>query len=225
MMAGSKFAVLTWIWIWKRREINVVYYQEIHFFQRLRKVTPARKKRVESSSEEESSSESSSEDETPKKSRKKKKASAKKSKKDASSSEESSSSDDEDVVEIKEIAPSNNVVNLADELIAIANQFAVSNANQTKILDMLGNIFAKMEVRERKNEVDGDILETIDRVVDRNGTITIGTGTGQAHRFESIDNLRVEFGKLVDQSGFSKIVDDSQYERDNGENETLAAAI
>lgn len=180
----------------------------------VKKETPkkvaAKKKHAVSSSE---SSESSSEDEPPKKSKKKSK------KKVVSSSDESSSEDSEDdeiIVETiskKEVVtPSDDIAKLNDGLLAIAAQFAASNANQTKIIEMLANLFTKMEVRSSEKELEDDLLATMDDVVARGETILIGNKGDDVvvHHFESINHLRQDSGQLAVQANFAKAIDNLQ---------------
>ncbi len=180
------------------------------------KKTAAKKKRAVSSSDESSSEESSSEDEPPKKS--KKKVAGKKSKKVVSSSESSSeeSSEDEIVVENipkKEIiATQSDISKLNEGLLAIAAQFAEANANQTKILELLAGLFAKMEVRDAEKEADDDLLATIDDVVARGEAIVIGNKGDDVvvHHFESIGHLRQDSGQLADKANFAKVIENLQ---------------
>lgn len=180
------------------------------------KKTAAKKKRAVSSSDE-SSEESSSEDEPPKKS--KKKVAGKKPKKVVSSSSESSSeesSEDEIVVENipkKEIiATQSDISKLNEGLLAIAAQFAEANANQTKILELLAGLFAKMEVRDAEKEADDDLLATIDDVVARGESIVIGNKGDDVvvHHFESIGHLREDSGQLADKANFAKVIENLQ---------------
>lgn len=194
----------------------------------------AAKKHVSSSDE---SSESSSEDEPPKKSKKpskkpvsssesssesedeppkksKKKAEKSKKKKVVSSSEESSSEDDEIVLETipaKEpvVTPADYIVKLNDGLLAIAAQLAESNANQTKILELLAGLFTKMEVHNAEKEADDDLLATIEDVVARGETIVIGSKEEDAvvHHFGSVGHLRQDSGQLAAQTNFAKVID------------------
>lgn len=190
------------------------------------KKTATKKKRVVSSSDESSSESESSEDE-PKKS---KKNVAKKSKKKAvSSSDESSSEDSEDdeiVVETiskKETTPADDIAKLNDGLLAIAAQFAESNANQTKILDILATFFTKMEVRNVDKEVDDDLFATIDDVIARGETIVIGKGDdATVHHFESVNHLRQDSGQLATKTNFTKVIDILQ---DEEEGETVDISV
>lgn len=159
-----------------------------------------------------SSSESSSDDEPPKKS--KKKAEKSKKKKVVSSSEESSSEDDEIVLETiptKEpvVTSADYVVKLNDGLLAIAAQLAESNANQTKILELLAGLFTKMEVHNAEKEADDDLLATIEDVVARGETIVIGSKEEDAvvHHFGSVGHLREDSGQLAAQTNFAKVID------------------
>ncbi|KAG0094117.1 hypothetical protein BGZ92_007642 [Podila epicladia] len=186
------------------------------------KKTAAKKKRAVSSSDESSSEESSSEDEPPKKS--KKKVAGKKSKKvvSSSSSESSSeeSSEDEIVVENipkKEIiATQSDISKLNEGLLAIAAQFAEANANQTKILELLAGLFAKMEVRDAGKEADDDLLATIDDVVARGESIIIGNKGDDVvvHHFESVGHLREDSGQLADKANFAKVIENLQDEEE-----------
>lgn len=171
------------------------------------KKSAMKKKVVTSSSEEDSSSDdsSSSEDEPPKKSKKKV---AKNKKKVVTSSEESSSEDEEIIVEkiSEHVAVPDGLAKLGEGLVAIAEQIAVSNAANTKILDVLLEVLKKMEVREQKVGVDDDLLEVIDDVVARGEAITIGNEDSVIHRFESVGHLRADSGKLAVQSNFTKVI-------------------
>ncbi|KAG0201752.1 hypothetical protein BGX28_005527 [Mortierella sp. GBA30] len=179
------------------------------------KKAATKKKQPMISSDESSSEQSSSEDEPPKKSSKKKVAEKKSKKKPVTSSDESSSdeeSEDEIVVETvskKEVAPVDDIAKLNDGLLAIAAQFAASNANQTKILEILATLFAKMEVRNAEKEIDDDLFATIDDVVTRGETIVIGNKGDDAviHHFESVGHLRQDSGQLATKTNFSKIID------------------
>lgn len=176
----------------------------------------SKKKVVVSSSESESSSEeSSSEEEAPKKSKKKveKKVEKKKGKKVVSSSE--SSSEDEDEIVVEQVAkkesvavPLDGIAKLGEGLIAIASQFAESNALNARIMEKLIDVFAKMEAREEK-EVGDDLLTVVEDVVKRGGSITIGSGMGAdaSYHFESVEHLRGSMGTLATQEDFSKVVD------------------
>lgn len=161
-----------------------------------------------------SSSESSSEseDEPPKKS--KKKAEKSKKKKVVSSSEGSSSEDDEIVLETiptKEpvVTSADYAAKLNDGLLAIAAQLAESNANQTKILELLAGLFTKMEVHNAEKEADDDLLATIEDVVARGETIVIGSKEEDAvvHHFGSVGHLREDSGQLAAQTNFAKVID------------------
>ncbi|KAF9396169.1 hypothetical protein CPC16_004560 [Podila verticillata] len=193
----------------------------------------AAKKHVSSSDE---SSESSSEDEPPKKSKKpskkpvsssesssesedeppkksKKKAEKSKKKKVVSSSEESSSEDEIvlETIPAKEpvVTPADYIVKLNDGLLAIAAQLAESNANQTKILELLAGLFTKMEVHNAEKEADDDLLATIEDVVARGETIVIGSKEEDAvvHHFGSVGHLRQDSGQLAAQTNFAKVID------------------
>jgi hypothetical protein len=177
---------------------------------------PKKSKRAEKPKKHVSSSESSSEseDEPPKKSKKKAKS---KKKKVVSSSEESSEEDDEIVLETipaKEsvVAPADYIVKLNDGLLAIAAQFAESNANQTKILELLAGLFAKMETHNAEKEADDDLLTTIEDAVARGETIVIGSKEEDAvvHHFGSVGHLRQDSGQLATQTNFTKVISNLQ---------------
>ena len=171
----------------------------------------SKKKHVVTSSDDSSSSSDSSEDEPPKKSKKK---NVGKKKHVVTSSDESSSSeedDDEIVVEkiLKHDVPADGLTKLGEGLVAIAEQLAASNAANSKILDVLLEVLKKMEVRDRKNESDDDLIAAIDGVVARGEIVTIGNVTDNAtvHHFGSVGHLRADSGKLAMQSHFAKLVD------------------
>jgi hypothetical protein len=174
------------------------------------------KKKVVSSSESESSSEeSSSEEEPPKKS--KKKVEKKKGRKIVSSSESSSEDEDEIVVEQvpkkESIAvPLDGIAKLGEGLIAIATQFAESNALNARIMEKLIDVFAKMEAREQKEEAGDNLLAVVEDVVKRGGSITIGSGPGAnaSYHFKSVEHLRGSMGTLATQEDFSKVIDELQ---------------
>jgi hypothetical protein len=177
---------------------------------------PKKSKRAEKPKKHVSSSESSSEseDEPPKKSKKKAKS---KKKKVVSSSEDSSEEDDEIVLETipaKEsvVAPADYIVKLNDGLLAIAAQFAESNANQTKILELLAGLFAKMETHNAEKEADDDLLTTIEDAVARGETIVIGSKEEDAvvHHFGSVGHLRQDSGQLATQTNFTKVISNLQ---------------
>jgi len=178
---------------------------------------PKKSKRAEKPKKHVSSSESSSEseDEPPKKSKKKAKS---KKKKVVSSSEESSSEEDDEIVletiPAKEsvVAPADYIVKLNDGLLAIAAQFAESNANQTKILELLAGLFAKMETHNAEKEADDDLLTTIEDAVARGETIVIGSKEEDAvvHHFGSVGHLRQDSGQLATQTNFTKVISNLQ---------------
>ena len=178
---------------------------------------PKKSKRAEKPKKHVSSSESSSEseDEPPKKSKKSKAKSKKK--KVVSSSEESSSEDDEialETIPAKEsvVAPADYIVKLNDGLLAIAAQLAESNANQTKVLELLAGLFAKMEAHNAGKEADDDLLTTIEDAVARGETIVIGSKEEDAvvHHFGSVGHLRQDSGQLATQANFAKVISNLQ---------------
>ena len=189
------------------------------------------KKKAVSSSEE---SEESSEDEPPKKS-KKKVVEKKPKKKVASSSEESEESSEDEIV-IEETAPkkesvavpNDGIFKLGEGLVAIAEQLAVSNANNTKILDMLAEVLVRLEVHDHKDEVGSDLLATVDDVVKRGESIAIGTktGMGATHYFTSVDHLKDNMGMFATQDNFTKSITsrDDEVEEDDAEEVTVGVA-
>jgi hypothetical protein len=177
---------------------------------------PKKSKRAEKPKKYVSSSESSSEseDEPPKKSKKSK---AKSKKKKVVSSEESSSEDDEialETIPAKEsvVASADYIVKLNDGLLAIAAQLAESNANQTKVLELLAGLFAKMETRDAEKEADDDLFTTIEDAVARGETIVIGSKEEDAvvHHFGSVGHLRQDSGQLATQANFAKVISNLQ---------------
>jgi hypothetical protein len=189
------------------------------------KVSPKKPKKPVTSSDDSSDS---SEEEPPRKSKKnvvKKEVPKKKSKKPITSSDESSEesseseSDDEIIVEalqkkVSDVVPDNGLAKLGEGLVAIAEQLAVSNAANTKILEVLAEVLSKMEIRDNKRDVDDDIIAVIDDVVRSGKVITIG-GTADDvadFHFETFAHLRRESGKFASQSNFKKTISDNEDE-------------
>jgi hypothetical protein len=181
------------------------------------------KKVVSSSDDSSDSSSESSEDEPPKKIKKK---DVKKSKKKVVLSSEDSSSEDEEIVveAIKELPPApDGLLKIGEGLLAIAQQLAASNERQTKLIDLLTNVMAKLDARDHKNEVVSDLLETIDDAVVRGEVIVIGNGESTPHHFENIGHLRKESGKLASQSNFVKELSINEFGAEESHEDEITA--